>query len=155
MKGVELKRIKNNTKGELPTDIPKIVITVMDIDNPKEILDNVKAIMIIISDYAYTNSWPSEAEWEKLLPRWFVESMTLKKPLDRDKDENLWHFESWIDNIKMRQWLWYSSKADKDSITIVLEALSIPYLFDSLVYTLYSQGIPIENIDVKDDVYDS
>ncbi|MGB6093434.1 MAG: hypothetical protein WBF83_06715 [Moheibacter sp.] len=154
MKGEELKRIDKNNKGELP-NAPKIIITVKNVTNPKGILDNTKAIMKVVSQYAYTDKWPTDEEWKEILPIWFVESMTLKTSEDRDRDENLWHYESWIDNIRQRFWLWYSSKAEKDSIQIVLEALSIPYLYDSLLYTFYSQGVPMENIDVKDDVYDS
>lgn len=154
MKGQELKRIENNNKGEIP-NVPKIIITAKNVRNPKEILENTKIIMKAISQFAYTDKWPSDEEWKNILPTWFVESMTLKNSEDRDKDENLWHYESWIDNIRQRFWLWYSSKTDKNSLQIVLEALSIPYLHDTLVYILYSQGIPIENITVIDDIYDT
>jgi len=81
--------------------------------------------------------------------------MTNKTSEDRDKDDDLWHYESWIDNIRQRFWLWYSSKIEKDTLTFVFEAVSIPYLHDSFIYILYSQGIPMENIEVRDDVYDS
>lgn len=154
MKGEELKRINKNNKGELP-NAPKIIITVKNVTNPTEILENTKTIIKAVSQFAYTDKWPTDEEWKEILPTWFVESMTLKSLDEIMKTQGQWHYESWVANIKDRAWLWYSSKIEKDSIQIVLEALSIPYLYDSLLYTFYSQGVPMENIDVKDDVYDS
>lgn len=153
MKGEELKRIEENKEGQIPKG-PKIIITAKGINNPTEILENTMEIIKNISEHAHPKKWPSDEEWKSILPLWFVESMTAKSSEDRDKDPNLWHFESWIDNIRQRFWVWYSSKIEENSIIIVLEALSIPYLHDTLVYILYSQGIPINNINIEDDVYD-
>jgi hypothetical protein len=152
MKGEELKRIDNNNNGELPKG-SKIVITASGIANPQEVLDNTKIIMKSISKYAYTNNWPTDKEWKTILPKWFVDSMVLRSAEDRDKNKDLWHFESWIDNIRQRFWVYWSSKADKNSIQFVLEAVSIPYLHDTFVNILYSQGIPMKNISVEDDIY--
>ena len=115
---------------------------------------NTKEIMKTISKYAYTNTWATDDEWKDLLPKWFIESMTLKSSADRDKDDNLWHYESWIDNMRMRAWLWWSSKKSENEkdLEFVLETLSIPYLFESFLYILYSQGVPMENISVEDDI---
>lgn len=154
MKDLELKRIKENNKGGLP-EFTKIIIIVDGIKNPDKILKNTKEIMTTVSEFAYTNQWPSDDEWKTILPKWFVESMTLKSSKERDEDENLYHFESWIANIKDRAWLWYSSKIEKDNLEFVLETLSIPYLFSTFVYILYSQGIPMNSIVVKDDIYDN
>lgn len=128
MKGEELKRIDKNNKGELPNG-PKIIITVKNVTNPKEILENTKTIIKAVSQFAYTDKWPTDEEWKEILPTWFVESMTLKSLDEIMKTQGQWHYESWVANIKDRAWLWYSSKIEKDSIQIVLEALSIPYLY--------------------------
>jgi len=77
MKGVELKRINQNNKGELP-QAPKIIITAHGVKNPAEVMSNTKTIMKAISQFAYTNSWPTDEEWKTILPKWFVESMTNK-----------------------------------------------------------------------------
>ncbi len=153
MKGVELKRINTNNDGELP-ELTKIIISVNSVKNAREVLDNTKEIMKTVSQYAYAKEWPSDDEWKSILPIWFVESMTLKSLDEIMKTRGQWHFESWIANVKDRAWLWYSSKLEKDSLQFVLETLSIPYLFETFVYILYSQGIPLENITVIDDVYD-
>lgn len=56
--------------------------------------------MNTISQYAYTETWPTDEEWKDLLPKWFVESIILKTSEDRDNDDNPWHFESWIDKYE-------------------------------------------------------
>ena len=150
MKGEELKRIDKNNNGETPKE-PKIIIRATNVKNAKEVLKNTKEIMKSISQFAYTNQWPSDEEWKSLLPGWFVESMTSKTTEDRDKDDNLWHYESWIDNIRQRVWLWYSSKIEKDTLEFVLEVVSYPYLHYTFIYILYSQGIPMDNISVTED----
>jgi hypothetical protein len=153
MKGLELKRIEENNKGGYP-EFTKIIITVKNVKNPDDVLKKTKQVMKVVSQYAYTNDWPSDEEWKTILPKWFVESMTLKSLEEIMKVKGQWHFESWIANIKDRAWLWYSSKIEKNSLEFVLETLSIPYLFSTFVYILYSQGIPMENIIVKDGIYD-
>jgi hypothetical protein len=152
MKGEELKRIEYNNNGELPKRA-KIVIMVSGIDNPQEVLDNTKVIMKSISKYAYTDNWPTDKEWETILPKWFVDSMVLRSTEERDKNKDLWHFESWLDNIRQRFWVYWSSKVEKNSIKFVLEAVSIPYLYDTFINIIYSQGIPINNISAEDDIY--
>lgn len=154
MIGEELKRIEKNNNGELP-DGPKIIIGAVHVKNPKEVMQKTKEVMAAISKYAYTNTWPSDEEWKTKLPKWFVESMTSKSLEEIMKTDGQWHYESWIDNIRMRAWVWWSSKVEEESLYIVLEALSMPYLHDSLKYILHSQGIPMENIYDRDDVYDA
>lgn len=153
MEGIELKRINENNNGELPK-LTKILITVIDVKNPKEVLFKTKEIMKIVSQFAYSKDWPSDKEWKTILPNCFVESMTSKSLEYIMKTKGQWHFESWVANIKDRAWLWYSSKVENDRVEFVLETLSIPYLFSTFVYIIYSQGIPMKNIIIKDDVYD-
>lgn len=151
MKNEELTRIEKNNNGEEPKTT-KIIIRAKDVKNTDKILLNTKEIMKAISKYAYSNAWPTDDEWKNLLPKWFVESMTLKSSDDRDKDDNLWHYESWVDNMRMRAWVWWSSKKNGNDLEFVLETLSIPYLFENFIYILYSQGVLIENISVIDDI---
>lgn len=151
MKNEELNRIEKNNSGENPKTT-KIIIRAKNVKNSDAVLANTKEIMKCISKYAYTSSWPSDQEWKSILPKWFIESMT-SKTLDEIINTNgQWHYESWIDNIKMRAWVWWSSKKEKDNLEFVLETLSFPYLFESFIYILYSQGIPMENISFEDDI---
>ena len=130
-----------------------MVIRVKNVNNPQEVLKNTKEIMECISKYAYTNKWADDNEWKTILPKWFVDSMILKSFSDRDKDDNLWHFESWIESMYHRAWEWYSSKIEGNSIIIVLNLLNIPYVFEQFLYIFYSQGIPMKNMTSEDDLY--
>jgi hypothetical protein len=77
MKGEELSRIEENTKGATPNGT-KLTISVNNIQNPKEVLEKSIEIMKCISQFAYTNQWPDDEAWKTILPLWFVESMTSK-----------------------------------------------------------------------------
>lgn len=152
MKGVELKRIDENNKGET-TKMPKLILTIKDVKEPEMVLSKAKEIMKAVSQFAYTNTWPDDEEWKTILPLWFVESMTKKSSKDRDNDDNLWHFESWVANIKDRGWLWYSSKIEKNEITIIFELVDLPILIETMEYVFYAQGIPMQNISNIDEAY--
>lgn len=78
--------------------------------------------------------------------------MTLKPLEEIITKKGQWHYESWIDNIRMRAWVWWSSKKENNNLEFVLETLSFPYLFENFIYILYSQGIPMENISFEDDI---
>lgn len=149
----ELERIEKNNKAELP-EKTKMVITIKDVLNPSEVLLKTKEVMRIISQYAYTNAWPANNEWDKLLPKWFVESMTLKSDEDILNDKNQWDFESWIEGMYNRAWVWWSSEIRDNTIVVIIETLNIPYSFEPLLYIFYAQGIKMENIKVHDDIYD-
>lgn len=151
--GKEIKRITNNNKGEWPKG-PKILLKAHKVKEPQKVLDKAKEVMLAVSQYAYTNQWPSDEEWKTILPEWFVKSMTDKSDEDLDNDDDQWHYESWVDNIRQRSWVWWSSKIEKDTITIVLDVLDMPYLHDSLKYVFYAQRIPMSNITDEDDIYD-
>lgn len=151
MKEEELKRIEKNNNGEVP-ETTKIIIRAKNVKNTEKVLANTKEIMKCISQFAYTDNWPSDDEWKTILPKWFVESMTSKSLDEIMKTKGQWHFESWIDNMRMRAWVWWSSKKDGDNLEFVLETLSFPYLFETFNYILYSQGVPIENISFEDDI---
>lgn len=149
----EIEKIDKNINGEKPSDIPKMIITVKNVNDPNKVLNNAKEIMKLISQYAYTNTWPSDDEWKTILPKWFVESMTLKSIDEIMNIDGQWHFESWIESMYHRAWEWYSSKIEGNNIIIVLSLLNIPYIYEQLLYVFYSQGIPMKNISDEDDIY--
>ena len=151
MKGEELIRIEGNINGEDP-GTTRLIITAKNVKKKADdVLKNIKEIMKCISKYAYTNTWPSDEEWKNILPKWFVESMTLKTDNDLDTDDDLWHYESWIDNMRMRSWVWWSSKKQGNDLIFVLETLDIPYLYETFLYVLYSQGVAMNDIIVEDE----
>lgn len=149
----EIERIDKNNKGEIP-EKTKMIITVSKVGNPEEVLAKTKEIMKCVSQFAFSKNWPDDKEWIKILPSWFVESMTNKSLEDIMKTKGQWHFESWVESMYHRAWVWWSSKIEKDEIIIVLETLNIPYLFEQFLYIFYAQGISMDNIKVVDDIYD-
>lgn len=149
----EIERIDIQNNGELP-DSAQILIKVVNVENPKRILENAKEIMKTISQFAYTNTWPNDDKWEELLPNWFVKSMTSKTIEEIMSTEGQWHFGSWIESMYHRAWEWYSSKIESNTITIVLETLNIPYVFEQFFYIFYAQGVSLNNISSIDDIYD-
>lgn len=148
----ELECIQNNNNGEKP-DTTKMIITVKNVTNSKEVLQKTKEVMKCVSQFAYTNTWPEDEKWKEILPQWFVESMTSKSSEDRDNDDYQWHFESWIESMYHRAWEWYSCKIEGDNIIITLKMLNIPYIFEQFLYIFYSQGIEMSNITSEDDIY--
>jgi hypothetical protein len=152
-KGEEIKRINNYNNGEFHSGA-SIYITVTNLEDPEAVLQKTKEVMLAISQYAYTNEWPAEEEWTSILPNWFVISMTSKTDEELDDDLDQWHYESWVSNIKDRAWVWWSSKKGENWLKFQLVALNIPYLHDSFKYIFYAQGVPMESISDKDDIYD-
>ncbi|NMH28449.1 hypothetical protein [Flavobacterium silvaticum] len=151
MKNTEIKNINENINGEIPKGT-KIIVQVKNVDEPEKIVRNTKEIMLKISNFAYTNEWPTDKEWKVILPEWFVKSMTDKSLEEIMKTKGQWHFESWISNIKDRAWIWHSSKIEERGIKFVLETLSYPYLQGTFLYILFSQGISMAHIEVIDDL---
>ena len=154
MTNPELPRIDQHQSLELPAT-PKVLIEINGLPHAPLVLARTKEIMKAISAVAYTNSWPSEEAWKTRLPQWLVESMTSKTAEDRDKDPLLWHYASWIAAMKDRAWHWYSSQATEDRLSIVLEILGVPILYDALLYILHAQGVNSLQLQVTDDVYDA
>lgn len=148
----EIDRIEKNIQGELP-DTTKMIITIENVKNPQKVLVKAKEIMKSISQYAYKDNWPSDEEWKDILPKWFVESMTLKTDKELDEDDNQWHYESWVESMYHRAWEWYSSKIDGDKIIIVLKMLNLPYIYEQFLYIFYAQGISMSSMSDVDDIY--
>jgi hypothetical protein len=149
----EIKRIEENNNGELPKKT-KIIITVKNVENPTEVLTKTKEIVKIIASYGYTRKpWPTDESWKTILPLWFVESMTTKSLDEIMKTKGQWHFESWVESMANRAVVWWSSKIENNTITIVLETLNIPYIYEQFLYIFYAQGISLNNISDIDDIY--
>lgn len=148
----EKERILEYNQGQIPEGV-KIKILIRNLTSPETVLGKIKDVMSAVSQFAYSGNWPTDEEWKVILPQWLVHSMTSKSTEDRDKDANLWHFESWLESMYHRGWVWWSSEITENSIVIMLKALAIPYVFEQLLFTIYGQGISLNNVSVNDDVY--
>jgi hypothetical protein len=94
-----------------------------------------------------TAQWPSDAEWESLLPEWFVSS--LKKNTNEAilADYRLCHWESWLDLMKERDWSWWSCKPTSKGFSIFLTASSWPINVGPLVCAIYAVGATTVEVD--------
>ncbi|MET3034803.1 hypothetical protein ABXT08_01755 [Chryseobacterium sp. NRRL B-14859] len=150
----EKERIDINNQGQIPDGL-KMIIKIKNVNNPQEVLKKAKEVMKSVAQFAHTNNWPKDSEWKSILPKWFVESMTNKTLDEIMSQDGQWHFESWIESMYHRAWEWYSSKIEGNTIIIVLNLLSVPYVFEQFLYIFYSQGISMKNMTSEDDLYGS
>lgn len=64
-------RIRQNVSGEHPP-FPTLKVVAKYPNNAHDGLARVKQVMEIVSKQD-SRQWPSDLEWQALLPRWFVE----------------------------------------------------------------------------------
>lgn len=135
----ELKRISGYVEGEVP---PPVCVRVVGrcAAGAADCLERVKEVMRIVAAQPQ-DSWPQEVRWRQLLPTWFVaffENRSLEEIL---ADESLWHFESWLDAMRLRGWEWWSSKL-KDEATweVSLAAFEWPYSLGPLEFLARVSG---------------
>jgi hypothetical protein len=139
----EYKNISEHTNGQLPLNgyLQFLVVT-----TEKSIkLELVKGVIISIAKYSEDN-WPDDLTWDKQLPQWFLRKIKSNTIEYIKKDERIWDYGSWLDAMKWRGWIWYSSNLTKDGFEIVLEPQILPYSVNPLEYVLYESGIDFENI---------
>jgi len=133
----ELERIARNLNGEKP---PEVAVQIRaKTATPDRIAGAVRSIMQVIASRS-REKWPSDEEWEHLLPTDFV-SYT-KSHVDETirKDPRLCHWEAWLDALRFRSWEWWSSETADDYLIINVQANAWPYNIGPLIYLLFSQG---------------
>lgn len=103
-------------------------------------LERVKEVMLIIASQN-REAWPDESGWIQLLPTWF-EATFKKHSLDEIvADESLWHFQSWLDAMRLRGWEWWSSKLTSGATwKIQLVAYEWPYSIGPIEYLAKVSG---------------
>lgn len=146
----EVVRITRHTHGETP---PPVIVTLhAECPNPTTCLERVKGVMAVVASYRPDN-WPSDEEWERLLPSWFVTQAKAHTSEEIKRDERLWDWEGWLDAMKIRGWEWWSSAVDDAGWTAYLVAHSWPYGSGPLEYVAYSSGASVVTItDEADEI---
>jgi hypothetical protein len=99
------------------------------------------------------SSWPTDKIWHQTLPQWFSdqtrtytreEADALQSSTPRELWSTLpWDFGSWLDEIKDRQWRWYSHQFMNNQMEINLLILGWPALLDAFEYALRTTGASI------------
>ena len=134
-------RIRQNVSGEHPL-FPTLKVVAKCPSNAQAVLDRVKQVMEVVSKQD-SCQWPSDLEWQTLLPRWFLEPFQKRdlKDILADNSESSWDYGSWLDAMRRRGWEWWSSlPPSEDQWEGFLAALDMPYGIEPFEYLVLASG---------------
>jgi hypothetical protein len=134
----ELDRIKSYINGELPEAGTFGYFIVENIDNPEMELTIFKQVVTTLLENPDLDSL--SPEWEKLLPKQFVEFIEQLEDDDYRKDQLLSNIPRIIDSFReVREWEWYSSEILENGFEVVFTGIDRNVLGTVL---LHHQGLP-------------
>lgn len=147
----EIGNIKYNVKGEKPSKNYEI-ISVRNISNAKEVLDNFKNVVLIFLKNKTLNF--EDQKWNKLLPYGIVSKMEQLNDDDKKYDELLYDIDSSINKFqRIRKWEWYSSLELENGFDIVVKG----DFSDKFISFIHCQNVPLANIRIineeKNEIY--
>ena len=113
--------------------------------NAEQVLRKAQTVMAIVNEVSLSDAWPTDEDWSRRLPSWFVEACKQEDAEDETRDSGtpelseqeraaryfarkwkLTHWTSWM-NASEREWLWWSAQArDPDTIHVVVDRLGDP-----------------------------
>lgn len=133
----EINRILFSNNLELPKNDSHVIYEIDNIDESDYY--DIKKVIGAVSQFKKEN-WPDEEEWSKILPERFV-TETKKNTLEAIRSNPklyLWHYGSWLNSIKYRNWVWFSSKYSKidAKASIVLITIDFPYIIECFEYVI-------------------
>lgn len=142
---IESDYIQENNAGELNTNELVLQFSITTSDSAFH-LARVKEVVLSISKYNEDN-WPNDQQWERILPKWFVEKIK-SHSLDELNDNStlLWDYGSWLDAMKFRGWQWLSSKIYIDKFIINLVPLTSPFSVNPIEYVIFESGVGLSKI---------
>src|SRR6266436_6635572 len=79
-------------------------------------------------------TWPTDEQWEQLLPSWFVETFKGYTPQEIHQSGWRWDYGSWLDSMKERVWQWWGYQQEDGILTVQLQLDSWPYSIGALKY---------------------
>ncbi len=140
----EVVRIIHNIAGEQPPRTGFIVS--IGAQGDESSLNRTMEVMSVVAQQD-PELWPSDDEWERILPAWFVTETQAHTREDIQRDENLWEFGSWLDSMKRRGWFWWSSHYSDGEWQAWLLAHEFVYSIGALRYLIYVAGGEITGIE--------
>lgn len=139
-------RLENYRHGEVPEQLFKEIR--FRSDKPQDCINRILQVMMLI--IAQESVWPSEDEWQRLLPQWLLSSFKQYTDLeiqeimaDRSRWAKIeWPFDSWLDRMKDRCWHWWSVAQDKESdpLTIYVAVDGYPCSTAALEHLIEAAG---------------
>jgi hypothetical protein len=134
----QAERIQQYTKGELPPPV-RILLRFSTATSAAEVLERARQVIGLVAS-AQKGEWPSDDEWRRSLPGWFVGSFEGHNLEDLLADSSLWDFGSWLDAMKNPGWEWWSCEAAQRSGTVRCMGHSAPFAIEPLIYLLRISG---------------
>ena len=134
--------IKYNVKGEKPSSNYEI-ISVRNITNAKEVLDNFKnAVFAFLKNKNLNDEDP---KWNKLLPQGIISKIEQLDDNNKKYDELLYDVDQTIHFLqRIRKWEWYSSLEIENGFDIVVKG----DFSDKFISFIHCQNVPLANIRI-------
>jgi hypothetical protein len=131
-------RIERNTSGEAPPAVA-LQLRFTSPTSPEYVLERTRHVMRLVAVVGKA-AWPTDEEWRRNLPEWFLRTFEGHSVDQLMTDTNLWDFGSWLDAMKHSGWEWWSSAVNEKGGIVRCVADSDPYSIEPLIYLLRSAG---------------
>jgi len=146
--------------GEKPSGLGTVRFRVRCPGNAEQVLEKAKAVLNIVNQRS-SSDWPSEEEWRRALPAWFVsrfapelsqeraeEELRRWRALSREEqirweEEQEWSLSNWIYWFQPgnRQWYWWDGIAvDADTLIVAVEVKDWPFPWGALRWLFRALG---------------
>jgi hypothetical protein len=161
----ELRHLLNESNSEdVLEEVGIVIFKISCADNALLVLQRCKEVMQLILDHQM-RKWPSEEEWYKLLPKWFIGACAPEKTLEEDEDylekwrqlspqeqmlleESPWSIMEWVswfepseDSYNQRCWFWWNAFIkDANTLVIAVAVVDFPTPYGSLFWLLKASG---------------
>lgn len=144
----QLERIEGNVSGEAP---PPVALRVRFESHRKarEVLKRTQEVMREIAAVK-TADWPTDDDWRRRLPAWFVGSFEGRTLAELVSDLSLWDYGSWLDAMKAPGWEWWSSEVGDNKGSVRCVAYAYPFGVEPLMYVLRSAGASAVQFEEED-----
>lgn len=149
-------------KGEKPAGVGIVIFRVsLQNQGTSTFLEKVKDILIKIDERIFEGCWPTDQEWQSLLPEWFLKKC--KKTMTTEEanayllwwdnlsyEEKLrcaavpepWDLSAWISCFEPseREWYWWNALFEKMALLIELEVYGHPFPSEAFIWLCIAAG---------------
>jgi hypothetical protein len=143
----QVERIEQYTSGEIPPPVA-LRLRFASGTRPEGVLNRTRQVMRQVA-VAQRGDWPTDDDWRRRLPAWFLRSFEGHNWDELIADSSLWDFGSWLDAMKGPGWEWWSSEVCNDEGIVRCVAYADPYGVEPLEFLLRSAGAL--EVDFKED----
>lgn len=148
----ELKRIDKSGVQEIGA-MPSVRYRAICPGGAYESLEKLKIVMRLVAARNEQN-WLTDEQWKACLPGWFISSFDFGESVNRveaqeEADDLSWDFGSWLEAMRLREWIWWSSEI-KNELTweVILVLSNEPSILGPFEYLAQISGA--EEIEFQD-----